>query len=147
MRMLHSGRHGRPYIGKTTSFDVLLTKNGGVLTNDHGVIGNDASSSNNTVIVTDDDSHWLVEEVLAVGNYGSGNRLVVSNGGVVASTSSALGNQLGSSSNFALVTGIGSIWSNQYAYIGGGGEGNTLVISNGGRVVHDFVQVGSSVAN
>ena len=72
---------------------------------------------------------------LYVGNTGSGNRLVVSNGGTATAGNSYLGYGATASNNTALVTGAGSTWTNFGAlYVGREGGNNSLVVSNGGTV-------------
>jgi T5SS/PEP-CTERM-associated repeat protein len=71
-----------------------------------------------------------------VGNYGSGNRLVISDGGsVFTPTNSFIGYQTNSSNNSVLVTGAGSLWSNSNLYVGYQGMSSSLIISHGGTVV------------
>ena len=67
----------------------------------------------------------LVEEV-------AGNRMVVSNGGSVASVSGYVGRQLSSSNNLAIVTGTNSLLNNQYLTLGASGPNNQRVVGNGG---------------
>jgi T5SS/PEP-CTERM-associated repeat protein len=53
-----------------------------------------------------------------------------------------------SSNNTAVVTGLGSVWSNQlYCWVGATSSGNSLVISNGGQVVDYTGYVGETGGN
>jgi autotransporter-associated beta strand protein/T5SS/PEP-CTERM-associated repeat protein len=88
--------------------------------------------------------HWFDFTDTVVGNSGSGNSLVISNGGLVyvGGGDSIIGYSASSSNNSALVTGsssttgVKSSWSiNGETLVGREGSGNSLVISNGGRVV------------
>jgi len=80
---------------------------------------------------------------LYVGYYGTGNRLVVSNGGQVYCFYGSLGWTRHASNNSALVTGTNSKWTLRGGlYVGdrdspmtAGSSGNSLVVSNGGQVV------------
>ena len=97
------------------------------------------NSSNNSVTVTGTNSAWTNTGSLSVGESGSGNRLVISNGGRVANLGQGTIGDLGtnSSNNSVLVTGDGSTWTNSGdLYVGYQGSGNSLVISNGGRVAN-----------
>jgi len=69
-------------------------------------------------------------------NATSSGHLIVTNSGVLISTVANIGTN--GVSNFATVTGSGSVWSNTGALMIGGGtgaQGNQLTISAGGRVV------------
>jgi len=76
---------------------------------------------------------------LNVGNFGSGNSMVISDGGVVESRSGAIGYDAAASNNSVLVTGANSVWTNSGGLtVGDLGSGNSLVISNGGTVTCVF---------
>ncbi len=81
-------------------------------------------------------SIWLSTTNFIIGDEGSGNSLTIKDGGLVISPVGNLGYFVGSSNNTALVTGIGSVWSNTIGGLGIGGpsSGNSLIISNGGEV-------------
>ena len=76
---------------------------------------------------------------LFVGSNGAFSTLVVSNGAFVRANTGSIGSRAGSGSNVVLVTGSGSMWSSVGSFIGvdllvgGGGSGNQLIVSNGGR--------------
>jgi autotransporter family porin len=125
-------------VGSTNFSDVLLIENGGVLYDITGSLG----SSNNYVLVTDTGSVWSNLSDLYVGQTGSGNSLVISNGGRVVSGPfnggyDSVGQNVGSGNNSVLLTGSGSVWiENQSKFaVGGGGSGNMLVINQGGLFV------------
>lgn len=67
---------------------------------------------------------------VTVGDIASGNTLIVSNGAKVDSIDTSVGN--GSSNNIALITGVGSILSNNNFLTVGGGSQNQLIVSSGG---------------
>jgi fibronectin-binding autotransporter adhesin len=80
--------------------------------------------------------------------------LVVQSGGVLSNGTGSLGYFSNSVNNSVLVTDPGSIWSNLDDIYISGGAGNSLVISNGGRVVsgpagqgNDFVGSDTSSSN
>ena len=124
---------GYYYVGYTNSADVLLIQDSGVLSSGTGYLGYDSSSSNNSVFVTGTNSTWSNNSDLTIGGSGSGNSLVISNGGKVVNTKGSVGT--GSNSNRVTVTGPTSIWSNRSdLVIAGLAWSNALVISDGGQV-------------
>src|SRR5207249_1613753 len=74
------------------TFGLLAVENGGLVTDDIGYIGLADASSNNTALVTGPGSLWSNAGALFIGNAGVGNRLIVSDGGVVRNGSAILGN-------------------------------------------------------
>ncbi|HUI06573.1 MAG TPA: hypothetical protein VL486_06170 [Verrucomicrobiae bacterium] len=133
----------------------LAIRNGGHLYTASGqdrynFVGSAFSSSNNCVVVADTGSVWRTSSWVYLGVFGSGNSLVISNGGQVVceDTNSAgcVGAYSGSSNNRMLVADAGSVWSNSGSLvIGLAGSGNGLVISNGAQVIDDFGCVGSNL--
>ena len=129
------------------SLDIL---NGSYLNSSSGVVGLIADSSNNSVLVTGKRSLWSNNGDLIVGLDGSGNSLVISNGGVVASSQYNYGGVVGlnadSTNNSVLVMGTNSLWNNSGDLIVGlDGSGNSLVISNGGKVSNAYSQFGAVI--
>jgi T5SS/PEP-CTERM-associated repeat protein len=124
-------------VGNNTVFDQLGIISGGVLSNNgYGEIGLSSSANNNSALVTGPSSLWNNTNTLFVGDAGSSNSLTVGNGGRVVDTYGYIGNDVASRNNFALVTDLGSVWSNsQNLYVGITGSGNRLTITNGGQVV------------
>ncbi len=130
-------------IGNEGSFNQLLINNGGGVANTVGVVGNESGASNNVVVVTGAGSFWTSSGDLNVGLYGSGNQLVVSNGGVVANGFGFIGAAAGANDNFALITGAGSLWANNNdLYVGNFGSGNQMVVSHGGAVANSIGLLG-----
>lgn len=89
-------------------------------------------------------SVWSSRFDLAVGLNSVNNRLVVSNGvAVTAGNNGRLGVSSGATGNVAVVTGAGSLWSNQFElYVGEGVPGNRMEVRDGGRVVSSNTYVG-----
>jgi len=134
---------GSLFVGSNGSMNRLVVSNGAFVDNGVGNIGNRVESSNNFALVTGAGSRWSNRLDLRVGTGGSGNQLIVSNGGWVASQSGFVGNNVTSSNNFALVTGSGSVWSNAINLeVGLSGSGNRLVIEAGGLAHGDAGTVG-----
>jgi T5SS/PEP-CTERM-associated repeat protein/autotransporter-associated beta strand protein len=104
-----------------------------------GTIGYNRDASNNSVLVTGTNSLWT-NRYIYVGNYGSDNSLVISNGAHVVDREGYIGvNGLdygNGNGNTVTVTGSNSLWGNSSGlYLGYGyGTNNSLVISNGGTV-------------
>ena len=132
-------------VGIGGSSNSLVISNGGRAANTAGAIGADSSSLNNSVVVTGTNSTWTNSDELYVGYEGSGNNLVISNGGTVANTDGYIGYTTNSANNSVLVTGTNSAWTNTNSlYVGVSGSGSSLVISNGGAVVSSVGFIGTS---
>ncbi len=118
-------------IGSNASFNRLVLSNGAVANCRYGYLGYNASSGTNEAVVTGFNSVWNARLLLQIGQSGNGNRLTISNGGLV----NCLATTLVTSNNEAIVTGAGSTWINQQdlevGFIGGG---NRLLITNNGLV-------------
>ena len=133
----------------------LVVSNGASITelNSIMVLGGGVTSSNNTLIVTGTNSSIVdngANSMLAVGNWSSGNKLIISNGASVLDTNGAISDASVATNNYALITGTGSLWSNSgYFKIGAPfvGIGNgTLTVANSGSLVANggiVVQSGS----
>jgi T5SS/PEP-CTERM-associated repeat protein/autotransporter-associated beta strand protein len=124
-------------VGYSGEGNSLVVSAGGTVQSSNGYIGRDGGASNNSVLVTGANSAWTNSGSFRVGNDGTGNSLVISNGGTVATGSGFIGNASTSSNNSVLVTGTDSLWTNSddQFYVGNQGSGNSLVVSNGGRVL------------
>ncbi len=134
-------------VGDASAGNTLIISDGGRVVNNLGLIGFGASSSNNVVQVTGNGSQWTNRNNLRVGDSGAGNSLVISNGGQVFALVGTVGNNASSSNNVVIVTGANSLWSNHAdMFVGNNGAGNSLVISNGGRVENDFGRVGNNLS-
>ncbi|HTS19079.1 MAG TPA: hypothetical protein VMP11_16005, partial [Verrucomicrobiae bacterium] len=124
------------YIGDVGRSNILSITAGGLVYGCFDYVGY-SYGTNNLAVVSGAGSSWITTTNLEIGLGGFGNRLVVSNGGVVFG--GAAGCYLGdgdfwpASGNSALVSGTGSIWSNASTFfVGQYSYGNTLAISNGG---------------
>jgi T5SS/PEP-CTERM-associated repeat protein len=142
-------------VGYDGSGNSLAIESGGKVTTDASyapwgvsvgaILGFNAGSSNNSVLVTGSGSslYNYSPATLTIGNSGSGNSMVVSNGGHVSAAYSYIGYNAGSSNNSVLVTGSGSLLSTtSNIFIGNSGSGNSLVISNGGKVTSFIAEIG-----
>jgi fibronectin-binding autotransporter adhesin len=139
-------------VGNSGSGGQLVVSNGGTVRTLGAAIGRNSTASNNKATVTGSNSLWINYYNLYVGSSGSGNSLVISNGGTVSdggiATQVFIGANGSSSNNSVLVTGAGSLWTNRgELYVGGSGSGNSLVISNGGTVAFSSGYIGSTPNN
>jgi T5SS/PEP-CTERM-associated repeat protein len=120
----------------------LIISNGGRVVG-YSYVGSDLGSSSNSVLVTGTNSVWdnhFNSGSLSIGYYGSRNSLVISDGGIVLDASGIIGYGDQSGFNSVQVSGAGSIWSNKSVSLGGGISSpgfNSIIISNGGRVLVD----------
>jgi len=132
------------YVGSNGALSSLIVSNGAFVHDSSATLGNLAASSNNISLVTGGGSTWSNANNLDIGGFGRGNQLIVSNGGWVAVNRDArLGVNVSSSNNLALVTGVGSVWSNGIGLrVGNIAPGNRLVIEAGGLVIDDTGTVG-----
>ncbi len=126
---------GNLFVGNSGAGNSLVISNGGAAYNATGYVGFATSASNNSVLVTGTGSVWSNRNDLYVGNSGSGNRLTITNGGKVFNFNSAIGS-CSSSNNVVVVTGTGSVWSNQQLGVGycSLGGSNSLTIADGAVV-------------
>src|ERR1051326_7494028 len=138
-------------VGRIGAANQLTIANGGRVWSTAGFVGGQdlddgLAPSNNTAVVTGIGSTWNTSDHLTVGRTGSGNQLIITNGGRVVSLEGFLGGNSSldstapSRSKTAIVTGAGSTWSNitttgnRGIIIGSLTPYNRLIISDGGRV-------------
>ena len=117
-------------VGSNSSFNWLIISNGAVANCRNGTLGMSVASGTNQALVTDPGSAWNALLNISVGGNGIGNRLVITNGGVV---NSFLG--FFSSNGEAIVTGSGSAWNSDRIFVGLSQGANRLVVTNSATVV------------
>ncbi len=105
-------------------------------------LGGLASSTNNSVLVSDRGSMWS-NDCLFIGD-GSGNRLTISNGGVVFGCGWIGCGQTDANNNVAIVTGVGSAWIGSVSLDSGGDSSNLFLISSGGVAYGSGSTIGNS---
>jgi T5SS/PEP-CTERM-associated repeat protein len=98
-----------------TSGNSLVISNGGRVAGIFGTLGWQNTASNNTAIVTGTNSLWTNSDRTTVGSDGSGNSLVISNGGRVQNNEGFIGENATALNNSVLVTGADSTWFTQDA--------------------------------
>ena len=141
---------GDLYVGYAGSSNSMVVSNGGIVVSSNGWIGYSNSASDNSVLVSDSSALWTNSSVVVVGASATGgqNSLVISNGGTVISGTATGGDfggmsgvigGTGSASNTVLVSGQDSTWNLTgnlaVGFYGGTSGSNSLVISNGGKVI------------
>ncbi len=138
------------YIGRQGGGNSLVILSSGAVYNTVGYIGYDTTAASNSVVIGGTGSVWSTLNGLYVGNSGAGNSLVISNRGRVVTgtpaspgpTDSYMGYNASSSNNNVAISDAGSRWDNSMLLMGYSGPGNSLVVSNGGRVSSDRCYMG-----
>ena len=131
-------------VGYSGDANSLVISNGGVVVTGTGYIGS-IGGSTNTVFVTDSGSAFYSTNELYIGDIGAANSLIISNGGKVVSAFGDIGEESFSRGCKVVVTGSGSVWSNNYSlWVGAASGGNSLLISNGAAAINDDAFIGDS---
>ena len=131
----------------TNGANSVINFNGGTIISESSTISNVANfvvgdTGGSATFIAKGGAHSFASNMV-VGNSGSGNSLVISNGGSVANNVGSIGFAANSSNNSALVTGTNSLWTNSGVFrVGESGSGNSLVISNGGKVANTEGSIG-----
>jgi len=124
---------GSLYVGLAGSSNQFSVRNGGLLQDGLGTIGD--GGTNNAVIIADPGSVWTNTSDLNVGEYGVSTRLIVTNGGNAFGVNGYIGGT-GGGGNLALIAGTNSLWkSYMNLYVGYSSVSNQLVITNAGSVI------------
>ena len=105
--------------------------------------GVDTNSCNNRAVVTGAGSVWSNNTVTFVGDFGSSNTIVISNGGLVTDYYGILGQDYSGWDNSAYVE-PGGVWRNVEFYVGNGGSHNALYVEGGSVFVSTYMGVGYS---
>jgi len=135
-------------VGADGNANTLVVSAGGVAASTAGMVGDYDLADSNLVVVTGLGSTWSNSGPLVVGNDGSFNQVVVTNGGLMASAAGMIGVYALASNNAVIVVGSNSVWSvGGYLYIGNNGDGNTLVVTNGGWVGNSSGRIGENGRN
>lgn len=110
---------------------------GGWLANSDSYIGQGFGADSNTVVLAGGGSGWNNLASFFLGDQGSGNVMIASNGATVLSSNAFIGaGTSGGANNLALLMGIGTLWSNRNDFtVGNFNDGNRLEINNDATVV------------
>jgi T5SS/PEP-CTERM-associated repeat protein len=112
----------------------LVTGANSVWTNSSSftVAAGSTTETTNCLLTVTDGGTLYAGGVLTVGDSCPRNIMIVTNGGKAISSSCWIGNAGAGVGNIALVTGVGSVWSNGAVTIGGSGGANILKVERGG---------------
>lgn len=135
--------HPLTLIGSNSAFNQLLVTDGGLMTSRITILGQESAAASNLALVSGTGSSWSVQQSMNVGGEGGFNRLIITNGGILTSGSASIASSGAStgSSNLAIITGAGSVWTNTGSFtIGAFGRGNQLLITNGGTLRNLAIQ-------
>ncbi|HOX57252.1 MAG TPA: GH25 family lysozyme [Candidatus Paceibacterota bacterium] len=99
-------------VGQGGSFNELLVNAGGVVEGDIGSLGYNGPSSNNVAVIADAGSQWDNDLAFYVGRSGSGNQVLITNGGLVRAPAVYVGSNPGSSNNMLWIEGGSLIVTN-----------------------------------
>ncbi len=141
-------------VGYSGANCTLIVSNGGAVYDGNGYVGDGSGSSNNTVLVSGAGSVWSNSAVLTVGYSqtflvdglsGSGNQLIITNGGAVSDGNGYIGDN--SENDAVVVSDNGSVWNNNgHLYVGYEDDSdqgtNILTVINGGAVYSSGGSVG-----
>jgi autotransporter-associated beta strand protein/T5SS/PEP-CTERM-associated repeat protein len=162
--------YGDMTVGDAGSGNNITISSGGLLSSVDGLIANQATSSNNVVLVTGAreiyeqslylslisnsselripvrvvSSTWSNSGNLTIGNAGSGNSMVISNGGLVTDVDGVISAQSTASNNSVLVTGSNSLWSNSGSVTLGNGQ---ITVANGGSLAASNIVIAANSAS
>lgn len=131
-------------VGYYGSDNALSITNGASVQSVYGDVGSENGADNNTVMVNGTGSAWIDSATIAVGWAGSGNTLIITNGGSVQDVfDSYVGGTANGGSNSIVIAGPGSVWSNaSRIFVGDSGIGNELSITTGGHVYNTDAYIG-----
>jgi T5SS/PEP-CTERM-associated repeat protein len=130
-----SNRYGVT-VGQAGDSNALYVINGAQLHSQYGELGATRTALANYACVGGlSGSAWILDNYLAVGNGGGGNRLDLMGGGKVEDAFGLIGVGHTACSNFVSVSDAGTLWSNsQRLCVGVDGAGNRLEVRQGGLV-------------
>ncbi len=130
-------------VGNGNSSNQLKLVDGGIIIDSVGTIGQLSGSDFNMAEVNGSGSIWSNYSDFIVGEYGSDNTMVITNGGTVSSSDSIIGAGVGADRNSIIVHGAGSQLYNRFGrvVVGYNGSSNTLsaldgaFVTSGGGIV------------
>jgi fibronectin-binding autotransporter adhesin len=130
----------RVFVGYSGVGNSLVLSNSARISDDWGVVGYNTNSVNNQAVVTGAGSVWSNVTAMFAGDYGSGNTLVIRDGGLVTDYWGLVGEEDSASNNTVRVES-GGVWVNQSLAIGDRGSHNALFV-DGGTVSAGYMVVG-----
>ena len=101
------------------------------------------SANNQTNTISGVSSNWVGNGSYVVGSNWVYDALLIQSGGVLSNGDGYIGYEAAANYNAAIVSGDGSIWSNNASlYVGWSGSGNQLIITNEGAVYNTVGYLG-----
>ncbi len=141
------------YIGKAGSSNSLLISNGAVVSvNKNCIIGHVVNANSNSATVSGANSNWNCTGTFRVGTDGSGNSLLIENGGsVLVGTKLTIGSNSDAINNSVTVDGPGSLLGGSTStpptvVVGDSGIGSSLTVTNSGSVTASVITLAKSTA-
>lgn len=125
----------------------LLVMNGAMLHSYSSTIGRNTAGGTNLAVLAGPSSLWSNQWDVTVGAFGSGNTLLITNGGSLHAMVGRIGSTLESSNNLAVVSGADSSWISPSGLMVGNGLNNRLWVTNGGRVEAGSLTLGVNLAS
>lgn len=125
--------------------NVLFVTSGGHLVDNNGYIQGNVSSppKTNSVIVAGTNSLWKNFGDLHIADISA--QLLITNAGKVSDINGYLGDAVGHSNCFVMISGQGSVWTNASSlYVGNNGAHNQLIVSNSGLAIANSIYVGGA---
>jgi len=116
-------------VGDTNGTAQLIASNGSLINSERGYIGLGEGETGTVVIETG--SKWTNSDWMYVGKGGSGNTLLIQNGGKVDSGLTLIGYDASASNNSVVVTGSGSELDLSSLHLGREGSAHRLEVLNG----------------
>lgn len=141
-------------VGYDGSYNGVSVLDGAKMVNGSGMLGLNADSTNNSVTVSGTGSLWQNNDTLYIGNQGSYNGVQVFDGGSVVVTGTTIDAVIGytgtSKYNQLIVSGTGSSFqtgTGATLYVGKGGSGNYLEVSEGATVTNKNGRLGADLTS
>jgi T5SS/PEP-CTERM-associated repeat protein len=133
---------GTVLVGAGGTHNSVLVSQGGLVVSGL-IVGSNTMSSHNKVMIDGSNSIWRTRTGFSVGLNGSANGLIITNGGLMDSSSTTSSGIIGrgilndSDGNYVFVGGQGSRWiMDDRLYVGYNGSHNSMRIMDGGVVTN-----------
>lgn len=130
-------------VGASGAFNSLLISNGGAVMSQSAVLGYAAAAMGNRAEVTGPNTLWAVSNQFDLGALGSGNVLLVTNGGRVTNAVLNLGAASTANGNEAIIAGTGAVLSSGSFNVGQLGFSNRIQIHAGAQASAGATYVGN----
>ncbi len=130
-------------VGESGQGNHLIISSGSRIANRAFYTGRKASSGLNSTALSGTSTLWQCEGPVVVGRNGDGNNLSLTSGSSLVCERGVIGKSASARGNMAVVSGLGSLWSNHFGLaVGDSGTFNHLLVENGGSVCSMFGSLG-----